>query len=50
MSSKNKRRSVRHSTTLTILELEQPKTAVLNTLASANSRRSYRYAIDRFIA
>lgn len=50
MSSKNQRRSVRHSTTLTIPELEQSKTAVLNTLASAHSRRSYEYAIDRFIA
>jgi integrase len=38
------------SATLTIPELEQSKAAVLNTLASAHSRRSYAYAIDRFIA
>ena len=34
----------------TIPELQQSKTAVLNTLASRHSRRSYEYAIDRFIA
>ena len=41
------------STTLpavTIPELEHSKTAVVNTLASRHSRRSYEYAIDRFIA
>ena len=38
------------SATLTIPELEQSKTAVLNTLASVHSRRSYAFAIDRFIA
>ena len=36
--------------TLTIPELEQSKAAVLNTLASIHSRRSYAFAIDRFIA
>jgi integrase len=36
--------------TLTIPELEQSKAAVRNTLASAHSRRSYEFAIDRFIA
>jgi site-specific recombinase XerD len=36
--------------TLSIPELEQSKTAVLNTLASMQSRRSYEYAIDKFIA
>jgi len=35
--------------TLTIPELEQSKAAVLNTLASVHSRRSYTFAIDRFI-
>jgi hypothetical protein len=35
---------------VTIPELEQAKTAVLNTLASQHSRRSYQYAIERFIA
>src|SRR5271170_7805233 len=38
------------STTATIPELQQSKTAVLNTLASKHSRRSYEYAIERFIA
>jgi hypothetical protein len=33
-----------------IPELEQSKTAVLNTLASAHSRRAYKHAIDKFIA
>jgi site-specific recombinase XerC len=36
--------------TLTIPELEQSKAAVLNTLASVHSQRSYAFAIDRFIA
>ena len=35
---------------LTIPELEQSKGGVLNTLASVHSRRSYEYAIERFIA
>jgi hypothetical protein len=35
--------------TLTIPELEQSKAAVLNTLASVHSCRSYTFAIDRFI-
>jgi integrase len=35
---------------LTIPELEQSKADVLNTLASVHSRRSYAFAIDRFIA
>jgi site-specific recombinase XerD len=34
---------------VTVPELEQPKAAVLSTLASAHSRRSYKYAIERFI-
>jgi integrase len=38
------------SQTLTIPELEQSKAAVLNTLASVHSRRSYAFAIGRFIA
>jgi site-specific recombinase XerD len=41
--------SISHAT-VTIPELEQAKTAVLNTLASEHSRRSYEYAIERFIA
>jgi hypothetical protein len=35
---------------LTVPELEQSKTTVLNTLASAHSRRSYKHAIEKFIA
>ncbi len=34
----------------TLPELEQSKASVLNTLASVHSRRSYAFAIDRFIA
>jgi len=41
--------SVSFSATATIPELQQSKTAVLDTLASQHSRRSYKYAIDRFI-
>jgi len=50
MSKKQQRKSVSRSATLTIPELEQSKAAVLNTLASAHSRRSYEYAIEKFIA
>ena len=50
MSKKLQRKSVSRSATLSIPELEQSKAAVLNTLASAHSRRSYEYAIERFIA
>jgi site-specific recombinase XerD len=50
MSKRQQRRSVSRSATLTIPELEQSKAAVLNTLASAHSRRSYEHAIGRFIA
>jgi integrase len=49
MSKKQQRKSVRRFATLTIPELEQSKAVVLNTLASAHSRRSYKYAIERFI-
>jgi len=38
------------SDTLTIPELEQSKAAVLNTLASVHSRRSYAFAINMFMA
>jgi hypothetical protein len=38
------------SATATIPELQQSKMAVLSTLASKHSRRSYEYAIERFIA
>src|SRR5258708_28682794 len=42
--------SVGRSATLSIPELDQSKTAVLNTLASQHSWRSYEYATERFIA
>jgi len=35
---------------LTVPELDQSKIAVLNMLASAHSRRSYKHAIEKFIA
>src|SRR5450432_1319671 len=50
MVPQNRPVSVSLSATATIPELQQSKTAVLNTLASRHSRRSYEYAIDRFIA
>src|SRR5437870_4067461 len=46
----NQPESVGLYATLTVPELEQSKAAVLNTLASQHSRRSYEYAIERFIA
>ena len=42
--------SVDRSATLSIPEQDQSKASVLNTLASHHSRRSYEYAIERFIA
>jgi integrase len=50
MSHKTQHKSTTRTATVTIPELEQSKTAVLNTLASQHSRRSYEYAIARFIA
>lgn len=38
------------SPNLTLSELEQSKDTVLNVLASAHSRRSYKHAIDKFIS
>ncbi len=49
MSKRQQRKSVSRSAALTIPELEQSKAAVLNTLTSPHSRRSYGYAIERFI-
>ena len=49
MIQQNQLGSVSFSATATIPELQQSKTAALNTLASRHSRRSYEYAIDRFI-
>jgi len=34
---------------ISVPELEQARAAVLNTLGSAQSRRSHQYAIERFI-
>ena len=50
MIQQNQLASVSLSATATIPELQQSKTAVLNTLASRHSRRSFVYAIERFIA
>jgi integrase len=50
MLSENQPECVVPSANLTIPELEQSKAAVLNSLASQHSRRSYEYAIERFIA
>lgn len=50
MSPKTQQESTTCPTTGTIPELEHSKAAVLNTLASRHSRRSYQSAIDRFIA
>lgn len=50
MVSQKQPESVARSAALTIPELEQSKAAVLNTLASVHSRRSYAHAIERFIA
>jgi hypothetical protein len=38
-----------HCASLTVPELEQSKVAVLSSLASAHSRRSYKHAIEKFI-
>jgi hypothetical protein len=42
------RNSVSCLASLTLPELEQSKTAVLNTLASAYSRHAYKHAIEKF--
>ena len=47
--TRSNRRSACSSVSLTIPELEQSKISVLATLPSAHSRRTYRYAIERFI-
>jgi hypothetical protein len=48
MSPKKQPESVDRSATLSIPELDESKAAVLNTLASHHSRRSYEYAIERW--
>jgi integrase len=50
MSPKAQPKSATRSETVTIPELQQSKTAVLNSLASEHSRRSYMHAIEKFIA
>jgi integrase len=47
---KQPRKSASCSASLTVPELEQSKTTVLNMLASAHSRRSYQHAIEKFSA
>jgi site-specific recombinase XerD len=47
--AKNQRKSHSRTASFTIPELEQAKTAVLNTLVSAHSSRSYKYALEKFI-
>src|ERR1700730_3523964 len=47
---KQPRKSDSCSVSLTVPELEQSKMTVLNMLASAHSRRSYKHAIEKFIA
>lgn len=49
MSKQNRRRSNERSRALTLPELDQSKTSVLNTLGSVQSRRSYQHA-EQFIA
>ena len=44
------RRSNHNPRHLTLSELEQSKTSVLNTLSSMQSRRSYQHAMNEFIA
>jgi hypothetical protein len=50
LPKKQPSKSASCSASLTVTELDQSKTTVLNTLASAHSRRSYKHAIEKFIA
>jgi hypothetical protein len=50
MVKSHRTRSSRRTRRLTLPELEHSKTAVLNSLGSKQSRRSYEHAIDEFIA
>jgi integrase len=50
LPKKQPSKSASCSASLTVPELNQSKTTVLNTLASAHSRRSYKHAIEKFIA
>jgi hypothetical protein len=46
---KQSRRKAGRAQTLTLPELDQSKVAVLNSLGSIQSRRSYRHAMEEFI-
>ena len=50
MMKQHRRHSNHKPRYLTLPELEQSKTSVLNTLGSLQSRRSYQQAMDEFIA
>jgi integrase len=50
MMKQSRRRSNHKPRHLTLPELEQSKTSVLNTLGSLQSRRSYQHAMEEFIA
>jgi len=50
MSKQNRGRRNDRSRVLTLPELDQSKTSVLNTLGSLQSRRSYQHAMEEFIA
>lgn len=49
MTMRNSRRKSWRLQTLSLPELDQSKSAVLNGLGSLQSRRSYRYAMEEFI-
>src|ERR1700752_941578 len=49
MVKPTRRRSNRRRCSLTLPELEHSKAAVLNSLGSLQSRRSYKHAIEEFI-
>jgi hypothetical protein len=50
MVKQSRRYSNHKSQHLTLPELDQSKTSVMNTLGSLQSRRSYQHAIEEFIA
>jgi hypothetical protein len=50
MLKPNRRQPNRKARKLTLPELEQSKTSVLNTLSTPQSRRSYQHALDEFIS
>lgn len=50
MTKPSRRRSNHKPWPLTLPELDQSKTSVLNTLGSQQSRRSYQHAMEEFIA